>query len=151
SQDLLTLRLAGAAIALVGVPLLALRPRTALADVRAIATAMVLAYALGLGAADRLLREPQDVAQTAARLAQYQAEGRPLAIVGDYHGQWHLAGRLRRPIEEVAPGGGAAWLAAHPDGRLIVIHKRDDVLPAGAHVDYRQARYRNSQLTILAP
>jgi 4-amino-4-deoxy-L-arabinose transferase-like glycosyltransferase len=142
---------AGVALAAIGLGLWRWRVRSPTGDLRAIAVAIVLAYAVGLGTADRLLREPFDVDRTAQQLARYEAEGRPVGIVGDYHGQWHLAGRLQRPLQEVPHGGGAAWLAAHPDGRLLVVHKRDDELPAGTRADFEQPRYRGSRLTIVAP
>lgn len=142
---------AGAALAVVGLVLGRWRPREPTGDLRALATAMVLAYGVGLGAADALLREPYDVTRTAVQLARYEAENRPIGILGDYHGQWHLAGRLRRPLQEVPYGGGTAWLAAHPHGRLIVVYKRDDELPADARVDFAQPRYRGSRLAIVAP
>ncbi|HOM12633.1 MAG TPA: glycosyltransferase family 39 protein [Rubrivivax sp.] len=143
---------AGGALAAIGLLLLGRwRARDSGGDLRALAAAMVLAYAVGFGAADALLREPYDVARTAAQLARYEAEDRPIGIVGDYHGQWHLAGRLRRPLHEVPHGGGAAWLAAHAQGRLIVVYKRDDELPADARVDFLQPRYRGSRLAIVAP
>jgi 4-amino-4-deoxy-L-arabinose transferase-like glycosyltransferase len=142
---------AGLALAAIGLGLGFWRVRSPTGDLRALAVAMVLAYAVGLGTADLLLREPFDVGRTAQQLARYEAEGRPVGIVGDYHGQWHLAGRLRRPLQEVPHGGAAAWLAAHPDGRLLVVHKRDDELPAGGRIDFEQPRYRGSRLTIVAP
>ncbi len=142
---------AGLALAAVGIGLGRTRPHEATADLRALATAMVLAWAIGLGTADVLLREPYDVGRTAAQLARHEAAGRPIGIVGDYHGQWHLAGRLRQPLQEVPPGEAAAWLAAHPQGRLVVVHKRDEELPAGARIEHLQPRYRGSRLAIVAP
>ncbi len=150
ADDRLVLVAAGVALAAIGGVLLRQPSRSPRADVRALATAVLLAYAVGLGAADWLLRAPLDVSATAAQLARYEAEGRPVAIVGDYHGQWQLAGRLRRPLQQIEREQADAWLAAHPDGRLIIVYKRADELPAGARIDYRQPRYRGSQLAILA-
>jgi hypothetical protein len=72
-----------------------------------------------------------------------------VAIVGDYHGQWHLAGRLHKPLVEIEVGDLARWLAEHPDGRVLLIHRRADDLPAGLRVVFEQPRYRGGRLAIL--
>lgn len=140
---------AAAAVAIVaGVLLLRRKPADALADVRAIAVATLLSIAAFFGAADLLLREPYDVARTAAQIAREQAAGREVAIVGDYHGQWHLAGRLHRPLIEIETGELQGWLAAHPGGRVVVIVRRGDQPPTGLQPVFEQRRYRGGRLLI---
>jgi 4-amino-4-deoxy-L-arabinose transferase-like glycosyltransferase len=56
---------------------------------------------------------------TAAVLAQLQANGTPIAHIDDYHGQYHFAGRLTKPIDPVTRDGVIAWIDAHPDGAVI--------------------------------
>ena len=132
-----------------GLALLWLRPRDALGDVRRIATAALLALAALLAAADVAMREPYDVATVGARLAQFEREGRPVAVEGDYHGQWHLAGRLTRPLTELPAKDVPGWLAQHPQGRVVYTLRNNQPPPPGTKVEY-QRRYRGEQLLILA-
>lgn len=65
-----------------------------------------------------------DVRPVSRVLAQLQAEGHRLAYLGNYHGQFHFAGRLRQRIAPLATREAVnAWLSAHPDGYLIVNYK----------------------------
>lgn len=140
---------AGAVTIVAGLVLLWRRPVNAFSDTRAVAVATLLGTAAFFAAADLLLREPYDVARTAARIAQDQAAGREVAIVGDYHGQWHLAGRLRQPLIEIEADELEPWLAAHPRGRVLLIHRRPDDLPPNLKLTFEQPRYRGMRLAIL--
>ncbi len=95
------------------------------------------------------MRQPYDMHEVAARLAQYEAEDRPVALNEGYHGQWTLAGRLRRPVQEIRAEEAGAWLAAHPRGRVVFVHHRAQELPAQARVEL-QRPYRGGKLAILA-
>ena len=64
-----------------------------------------------------------DVRDVATLMRDWQVAGVPLAFVKTYHGQFHFLGRLEQPIEEIATGEGAAWIAAHPTGQVIAEHK----------------------------
>ncbi len=139
----------GAAAVASGLALLWLRPRDAPGEVRRIATAALLALAALLAAADVAMREPYDVATVGARLAQFEREGRPVAVEGDYHGQWHLAGRLTRPLTELPAKDVPGWLAQHPQGRVVYTLRNNQPAPPGTKVEY-QRRYRGEQLLILA-
>lgn len=141
---------AGVSIA-VASALLGWRPAAALADVRAVAVAMLVAFTALLASADVAMREPYDVSVVAERISQYQHEGRPVAIDGEYHGQWHLAGRLRQPLTELATADVPRWLADHPRGRVIYLYQRDQTLPEGSRIDMPPRRYRGQMLVILAP
>ncbi|MFN7783773.1 MAG: ArnT family glycosyltransferase [Lysobacterales bacterium] len=59
-----------------------------------------------------------------ASLATAQAQGRPLAYIGIYQGEFHFAGRLRQPIAAIAPAAAQAWAQAHPQGLLLARDKR---------------------------
>ncbi|MGL6111138.1 MAG: ArnT family glycosyltransferase [Rubrivivax sp.] len=140
----------GAAVALAaGLWLLLLRPADALTDVRRVATATIVTAAALLAAADLVMREPFDIHVVAGKLAQFEREGRPVAHEGDYHGQWHLAGRLQRPLVEVPAQAIPEWLAQHPEGRVIFTFRKPEELPPGARVEYER-RYRGQRLAILA-
>ena len=61
-----------------------------------------------------------------------QVKAQPIAILGEYHDQYHFAGRLEAPIQEL--DGGAelnAWQQKHPDGWVIVYAKTETALREG--------------------
>lgn len=141
---------AGGALALLAGLVLALRrPVTALVDVRRAATATIVAVAGLMAALDLAMREPYDLGVVAGKLAQFEREGRPVAFDAHYQGQWTLAGRLQRPLIEVPQRDLGAWLAAHPEGRAILVYRQPQEIPAGARVEYTR-RYRGAWLAILA-
>lgn len=143
---------AGGAVAITAAAALPGRhPGAALADVRAVAIATLVAFAALLASADFAMRKPYDVGSVAARIAAYQREGRPVAVEGEYQGQWHLAGRLREPLAEVATADVPRWLAEHPRGRVVYVYERDEALPAGTRIDMPPRRWRGQMLVILAP
>lgn len=141
----------GGALALIaGAVLLTRRPGPALVDVRRVATAMIVAFTALLAAFDVAMREPYDIDSVAGKLAQFEREGRPIAIEGQYHGQWHLTGRLQRPLIELFTEAVPGWLAQHPEGRVIFVYRDPKEIPPSAHVEYTR-RYRGAWLAILAP
>ena len=86
---------------------------------------LTLAVALGTatlyaGVVDRMA--PQYRLQAlSARLADLQQEGHALAWLGNYHGQFQFLGRLHRPVTALRqPGSLRDWLAAHPQGYVLV-------------------------------
>ncbi|MBL8349410.1 MAG: glycosyltransferase family 39 protein [Burkholderiaceae bacterium] len=149
AEDARALVLGGALALACGAALLLRRPAAALVDVRRVATAAVIAVAGLMVAVDVAMREPYDLAEVGDRLSQLEQAGRPLAIGDAYHGQWTLAGRLRRPLVTLPPDGVAPWLAAHPDGRALFVYRDASELPAAARVEYRR-RYRGGWIAILA-
>lgn len=64
--------------------------------------------------------ESYDVRPMAGYLAKVQAQGRPLAHVGKYRGQYHFAGRLTEPLEVLTTQQLAGWAAGHPEHRVLV-------------------------------
>lgn len=60
-----------------------------------------------------------DPAPLAAYLAQHERAGQPIAHVGQYHGQYHFAGRLERPFVIVEETELRDWLYRHPEGKAI--------------------------------
>jgi hypothetical protein len=72
-----------------------------------------------------------DVHPIALRIAELQAQGRPVGNDGVYHGQFHFAGRLERPLVALPNHGEAErWAAAHPDGALVLYFRPDEDLSA---------------------
>lgn len=78
-------------------------------------------------------------------LSVAESEGRPIAYVGDYHGQFHFLGRLRRPIEEIARGSESLWIRNHPRGK--VIQELRYVPPDVGKPDFEQP-YRDDVLAV---
>ena len=65
----------------------------------------------------------------ASLIRSLQLKAQPIAILGEYHDQYHFAGRLEAPIQEL--DGGAAlieWQQQHPEGWVIVYAKTDTAL-----------------------
>jgi 4-amino-4-deoxy-L-arabinose transferase-like glycosyltransferase len=65
-----------------------------------------------------------DVRPAARLAAQWQAEGRPIASLDKYRGEYDFAGRLREPIRFLEPAEVPAWVDAHPDGVLLTTDER---------------------------
>ena len=99
------------------------------AAVRGLALAVALGTAtLNAGVVDRMA--PQYRLQPlATQLAGLQRQGRALAWLGNYHGQFQFLGRLQQPVTALRqPGSLRAWLAAHPQGYVLV--RYPDIRPA---------------------
>lgn len=83
----------------------------------------VLSVALVIGiylALSPVFAEPYDLKPVADYVRMEQDRGRPVAHVGDYQGELHFLGRLDRPFAELDRGEVSAWVAEHPDGRVII-------------------------------
>ena len=117
-----------AALAALGVALAAWRGRLPAPEHAARALAAVMAaVVVGVHLAARpLLVQAHDMAPTARRLKAWEDAGEAIAHVAKYHGQFHFAGRLNRPIAVIGLTGHdvAAWLAAHPRGKVISYRER---------------------------
>jgi 4-amino-4-deoxy-L-arabinose transferase-like glycosyltransferase len=91
-------------------------------------------------------RRQYDVAPIARHLARLEAEGQPLAYAGNYQGQFHFVGRLRRPFTEIHPPFAAEWLRRHPRGRVI---DERPAVPPGLRPEVAQP-YRGKLMTVWA-
>jgi len=93
-----------------------------------------------------LATTPFDLRPASQKIAQLQKQGRPLAWLGKYHGQFHFIGRLRQRIEPLQDRAALQrWREAHPDGYLLVNHK---VLPARLPADVEVWPYRGGSLVL---
>lgn len=125
------------------------RAGSPVAEARRLACAAVVALAslsLGLAAA---LRLPYDVEPLGAQLARFERESRPVALNTGSHGQWTFAGRLHRPLAEIRSDEALPWLARHPEGRVLFVHRSDAELPPGTEVVFRH-RWRGRWIAVLA-
>jgi len=78
-------------------------------------------YAAALAFVSGNLWQRYDVHPIAAELRKLQDRGIPLANNGFYHAQFHFAGRLEKPIDELLdPVEIAPWFDRHPNGVLII-------------------------------
>lgn len=110
----------------------------------ALVTACVLAlFQLGVFRAGA---PAYDLRGASRLIADAQAEGRPVANLAPYHGQFHFYGRLRRPVATLEPGQAAAWARNHPEGYLVAYY-RDAAVSAGDAV-FTQP-YRGGALAVL--
>jgi 4-amino-4-deoxy-L-arabinose transferase-like glycosyltransferase len=81
-----------------------------------ISVALVIGAHLGLSGE---ARKAYDLGPTARYLSAAEKQGRPIAYVGDYHGQFHFLGRLERPFQEILPGSESLWIRQNPRGRVV--------------------------------
>jgi 4-amino-4-deoxy-L-arabinose transferase-like glycosyltransferase len=114
--------LAVVAVALAG-GLAVMRRPSAAAQARPLAVAGATALILiELGPA-RIASPAYDVTPLARHLAVLEGEGAAIANLGDDEGQFDFAGRLERAPEKIAAADVVGWVAAHPDGRVIVYYR----------------------------
>ena len=147
TDAVLLARLAGV-VALGAAAWLAWRaPADVPAQLRALAWATIVVIAAAQFAAGEALHAAYDLRPVSARLKALQDQGVPVANEGKYHGQFHFPGRLTKPIDVVEPAAVPAWLAAHPDGRVVVYFRKAPYAGPG-RVEYTQ-RYRGQQLAIV--
>jgi len=89
------------------------------------AAVLMMAAALYAGFI-RDLAQHYDIDGIAADVAAAQNQGRPVAFVGGYHGEFNFSGRLRQPVVPLLVEDSLAWAARNPNGVLAV---RSDVPP----------------------
>lgn len=115
---------AGIALVLTGLILGARPPRRTAEGVKQLTAVMVALFVIGQWAFVRPIVPAYDLRELAHHLARVQADGVALATVGKYHGQFQFLGRLTRPLEVLPENELPAWLAAHPNGRVVLHHAR---------------------------
>jgi len=117
--------LAGAVLILSAVWIVLDQPRSAAFRVASLALltgAALLAVHVGL---QPWLLARFDMAGIAAEIVVAESAGRPVAQTFDYHGQYHFAGRLRRPIAALTKDDAVPWARNNPTG-VIIDYRRDD-------------------------
>ena len=109
----------GVAIIVIGVALGWLPMPELETRVSNMAVAVAVLATLGLLAFGWQYGPRYDTSAAAALIAKAEQQGRPVAHVGAYAGQFHFNGRLTRPLEVITPEQTGAWLIEHPDGLLV--------------------------------
>lgn len=111
----------GAGVSAVGIALWLGGARDGVHAAIRLAVAMVGMAVLVHGLFSQALWHDYNLQPTADRLAALQAEGREVAHLGIYEGQYQFLGRLRQPLEPVAPEAAAAWARDHPEGVIVEV------------------------------
>lgn len=113
-------------------------------QVRALAFAMLAAFAVAGAGVIPAFVPYSDPGPAARHLAALQDGKVPLAHLGKYHAQYNFVGRLRVPIEILDPPEVKAWVAAHPAGQVLTV-ERTRYGGAGNGPEY-QAPFRGAWL-----
>ncbi len=93
--------------------------------VRSAALGMLMTTLVMYLALAELVRPPFQLKAISQVLADLQQDGRPLAYLGKYHGQFHFLGRLEQRIEPLHSRTQLhVWLEAHANGFLLVNYKQ---------------------------
>lgn len=87
---------------------------------RALSLATLIAVGLIYVTLIRTLAPYNDPAPIAQRIAALQARGVPVAYWGKYHAQFSFAGRLQQPLAILNEATVGNWIAAHPQGRVVL-------------------------------
>jgi 4-amino-4-deoxy-L-arabinose transferase-like glycosyltransferase len=107
-----------------------------------IAIALVLGLHLGFA---EVARTAYGLEPVARYLKSAEEQGRPIAWVGDYHGQLHFLGRLERPFQEIPTGSESLWIRRNPRGK--VVQELKSIPPYIGHAELTQP-YRNGTLAV---
>lgn len=78
--------------------------------------ALVVAAWAGFSEASR---QAFDLGALARYLSVAEQQRRPIAYVGDYQGELHFLGRLKKPFREIPLGAERRWLRRHPRGKVV--------------------------------
>jgi hypothetical protein len=78
----------------------------------------------------RDLAQHYDIDVIAAEVATAQNQGRPVAFVGGYHGEFNFSGRLRQPVVPILVEDSVEWAARNLNGVVAV---RSDTPPDPDH------------------
>jgi len=90
---------------------------------RALAFAMLAAFAVALAGIIPAFVPYSDPGPAARHLAGLQEAKVPLAHLGKYHATYNFAGRLRAPIEILGHDELAAWVRKTPQGQVLTVER----------------------------
>ena len=98
-------------------------------------------------AASRSIDPLYDIKPMAQAIKQVQAQGLPVANAAKYHAQYQFLGRLESPLVELRGAELAPWLAAHPEG-YVVVYLKDTQKLATITARHKQA-YRGGAVVLV--
>ena len=86
-----------------------------------------------------------DLKAAAGQIAQLKGEGRPVAHVGKYHGQYQFLGRIDEPLEVIYGDQIIEWFGENPNGVVVAYHR---ALPDSDEGPFFRQRFRGRTLGI---
>lgn len=87
-----------------------------------------------------------DLREASRLIATAQAEGRAVAVMNRYHGEFGFYGRLTQPIARLTADSLREWAQQHPNGYVVMTGRGD---PAGFEPALFTQPYQNGYLAIL--
>ncbi len=88
--------------------------------IRRVTVYSLLAWIVISGMVNASIRDLIDLRQFASDVARHQQSDRPVAYVGNYHGQFNFLGQLESPIVELSTAQVPNWVEANPQGYVIM-------------------------------
>jgi 4-amino-4-deoxy-L-arabinose transferase-like glycosyltransferase len=113
-------------------------------DVVAVAVVSVVAFAIVHYQAALVVFQRYDLQPVSSLLARNQ--DRPIALTRGYHGEYGFLGRLTVPLIEITQPEVAGWLAANPDGLVVLRYRTPPLLPNAELV--LQRPYRGQTMAV---
>ena len=86
-----------------------------------------------------------DVSAAAGQIASLKREGRPVAHVGKYHGQYQFLGRIDEPLDVIRGDEIVEWFGRNPNGVVVAYHR---TLPALTNGPFYTQKFRGRTLGI---
>jgi 4-amino-4-deoxy-L-arabinose transferase-like glycosyltransferase len=134
--------LVGLGVALAWLPLAEARQRVV--SMAMASVALTVFVILGAGSRFDSLYAADEPAR---RLGALEGERRPLAHVGEYHGQFQFAGRLTTPLAVIESAQAAAWAQQNTDGVLVTYAAWQPRVVPGAAALW-EANYRDRSIRL---
>ena len=122
------------------------RPRRPQFVASNIATLSILCVAVCLAVTCRMLLSDIDMEPLGRYLGQQQKDNHPLAVIGNYQGQFGFYGRLQQPIAPVTFDSAQAWALQNPSG--LILAKRERRFGDSAPIDLRQQTFNDDWMVI---
>jgi 4-amino-4-deoxy-L-arabinose transferase-like glycosyltransferase len=135
-----------AALLAASMGVLAAQPRAAQDNVPTMFAISIVCAAACLSTGSQLSRDKLDLEPLGKYLGMQQELGHPLAIIGDYEGQFGFYGRLQQPIDQLEFDEVQTWASRNPDGFIITKPGRVSVIKE--HADFRTRTFDGEWLVI---
>jgi 4-amino-4-deoxy-L-arabinose transferase-like glycosyltransferase len=142
-------RFASAGLLIAGAVLLLFPFRTASSAAKRIAIGMALIFFFGIFEDNQMLMKRYNMKEVAQHIKGKMDEGRVVANIGKYHGQYQFLGRLERPIIvlDENPKSLADFEKRNPGALFISYPHSNERLPEGANVIYTHP-YRGKNVVL---